>query len=106
MRIYPSLPLLNFIGFLVLAVQRGSGDLFRTLKSHYAAHLKDVEPLWKDAMDQIGEAYFGIRIPRQWNPMSDMLGSMLGAGFGGGGGGQQKKEQKKVDVPAPAPAVD
>ena len=31
-RIYPSLPLLNFLGLLLLAIQRGSSDLFKQLK--------------------------------------------------------------------------
>jgi len=83
MRVYPSLPLLNFLGLLLLAVERGEAGLFRQLKSHYSGQLKDVN--WNDALEQIGEMYFGIKIPRQGNPMMDMLGSMLGGGFGGGG---------------------
>jgi hypothetical protein len=47
LRIYPSLPLLNFLSLLLLAVQRGSADLFRQLKSHYAVHIKD-ESMWDD----------------------------------------------------------
>ena len=105
-RIYPSLPLLNFLGLLLLAVQRGSADLFRLLGKHYAAHIKDVG-IWDDALAQIGELYFGIKIPRQGNPLFDMMGSML---FGGGGGAPQKSstpksKAEKVEA-APPPAVD
>ena len=104
-RIYPSLPLLNFLGLLLLAVQRGSADLFRSLEKHYAPHIKDVGS-WNDALAQIGELYFGIKIPRQGNPLFDMMGSML---FGGGGGSQKpataKTKAKKVEA-APPPAVD
>src|SRR6202012_3451965 len=31
LRVYPSAPLLNFLGLLLLAAQRGSADLFRQL---------------------------------------------------------------------------
>ncbi|KAL6704562.1 hypothetical protein ACN47E_008072 [Coniothyrium glycines] len=88
LRVYPSLPLLNFLGLLLLSVERGDSSLFRQLKSHYVAQLKDVN--WNEALDQIGEMYFGIKIPRQGNPMFDMLGSMFGGGMGGGGGSANK----------------
>jgi len=84
MRVYPSLPLLNFLSLLLLAVERGAADLFRQLRSHYSAHLKDVG-MWDDALEQIAEMYFGIKAPRQGNPMMDMLGSMFSGGLGGGG---------------------
>lgn len=105
-RIYPSLPLLNFLGLLLLAVQRGGADLFKQLKTHYASHLKEVQ--WDDALAQIGEMYFGIKIPSQSNPMFDMMSSML---MGGGNPfGGKKREQKTVGAsapaPAPAPALD
>ncbi|KAL0262105.1 hypothetical protein SLS55_003542 [Diplodia seriata] len=102
LRIYPSLPLLNFLGLLLLAVTRGNADLFRMLKSHYKAHL-DLVAGWNDALDQIGEMYFGIRIPSQSNPLMDMMSSMF---MGGGGGAGQKPKSKRVEAPAPAPGLD
>lgn len=115
MRVYPSLPLLNFIGLLLLAIQRGTPDLFRQLAKHYAVHLKELG-MWDEALAHIGEQYFGIKIPKQGNPLFDMMGSMF---FGGGGGspkpgtpkpgtpkpGQQSKAAKKLDGPAP-PTMD
>ncbi|KAK4992061.1 hypothetical protein LTR66_000031 [Elasticomyces elasticus] len=98
LRVYPSLPLLNFLGMLLLAVQRGSNDLLKQLKSHYAAHIKEVK-IWDEALAQIGEMYFGVKIPSQTNPLMDMMGSLLM-----GGGGPSKKEKRKVEAPAPAPA--
>ncbi|KAF1974544.1 DUF410-domain-containing protein [Bimuria novae-zelandiae CBS 107.79] len=90
LRVYPSLPLLNFLGLLLLAVERGDPSLYRQLKSHYSSHLKDVN--WNEALDTIGEMYFGIKIPRQGNPMMDMLGNMfMGGGMGGGGASKAKK---------------
>ncbi|KAL8822153.1 MAG: hypothetical protein Q9191_007105 [Dirinaria sp. TL-2023a] len=80
MRVYPSLPLLNFLGLLLLAIQRGGSDLYKQLAKHYAPYLKEMTA-WGDALAQVGEMYFGIRIPRQGNPLFDMMGSMMG--FGG-----------------------
>jgi golgi to ER traffic protein 4 len=101
LRVYPSLPLLNFLGLLVLAVQRGNADLFRQLKSHYATHLKDI-PAWSEALDQIGQMYFGIKIPTQSNPLFDMMGSLL---MGGRGGGAPKRGSGTAS-PALPPGLD
>jgi golgi to ER traffic protein 4 len=103
LRVYPSLPLLNFLGLLLLAVQRGSPDLFRQLKSHYATHLKEV-PTWNESLDQIGQMYFGIRIPTQSNPLLDMMGSFLMGGRGGGS--ETPKQGRGTASPAIPPGVD
>lgn len=79
MRVYPSLPLLNFLGLLLLAIPRGTPDLFKQLAKHYAPHIQEVA-IWDDALAQVGEMYFGIKIPRQGNPLFDMMGSMMGFG--------------------------
>ncbi|MCJ1353089.1 MAG: hypothetical protein MMC33_003074 [Icmadophila ericetorum] len=104
-KVYPSLPLLNFIGLLLLAIQRGNSDLFRQLAKHYAPHVKDTGN-WDDGLAQIGEMYFGIKIPRQGNPLFDMMSSMM---FGGAASGGSPKpgtpKQKKVEAPIP-PAAD
>ena len=97
MRIYPSLPLLNFLGLLLLAVQKGSADLFRQLKTKYATHIKEVG-IWDEALTSVGEMYFGIQRPRQGNPLFDMMGSM----FGGGAGAGAKPQPKRVGASAPA----
>lgn len=99
MRVYPILPLLNFLALLLLAIQRGSSDLYKQLAKHYAPHVKEVG-VWDDALAQVGEMYFGIRIPRQGNPLFDMMGSMMRFG-----GGSPIPKPKKSDVPPP-PAAD
>lgn len=108
-RVYPSLPLLNFINLLLLAVQRGSADLFKQLARHYAPHIQEVG-IWDDALAQIGELYFGIKIPKQGNPLFDMMGSMFfGGGQGGGssrGGQQSRNTAKKVEAPPPSMDLD
>ena len=100
-RVYPSLPLLNFLTLLLLAVQRGSADLYKQLVKHYAVHVKEVV-MWDDALAQIGEIYFGIRIPRQGNPLFEMMGSMMG--FGSSPRPSELKIKKAE--PAPPAAVD
>ncbi|KIH87950.1 hypothetical protein SPBR_05127 [Sporothrix brasiliensis 5110] len=84
-RVFPSLPLLNFLSLLLLAVQRGSPELFRQLSTKYATQLRENES-WSDAVETIAEMYFHIQRPRQSNPLFDMMGSLFGGGAGGGGG--------------------
>lgn len=66
--------------------------------------MKEVDGAWDEALEQVGEMYFGIRKPRQSNPLFDMMGSM----FGGGGGGGPAKPTPKTKAPAAlgAPGVD
>jgi hypothetical protein len=107
-RIYPSLPLLNFLGLLLLALQRGASgnaDLFKQLKSHYAAHLKEV-PGWDEALAHIGEKYFGIKIPGPaGNPMLDMMTSMM---MGGNNpfAAKRKEASAQRNLGPPPPGVD
>lgn len=96
MRIYPSLPLLNFLGLLLLAVQKGSADLFRQLRTKYATHIKEAGT-WDEALTSVGEMYFGIQRPRQGNPLLDMMSGM----FGGGAAGPGKAQPKRVGGSAP-----
>jgi hypothetical protein len=99
------LPLLNFLGLVLLAVQRGAPELFRMLKSQYKGHLAEVDGAWDQALDQIGEMYFGIKIPSQGNPLFDMMGSLFMGGGAGGGGA--KKSSKRVGAAAPStPGLD
>ena len=103
LRLYPSIPLLNFLSLLLLAVQRGSADLFKKLRAQYANHIAETDGTWDEALEHVGEMFFGIRAPKQSNPLMDMMGSFFG---GGGGGGTPGGRQQKVETPAPAPGVD
>lgn len=98
-RVFPALPLLNFINMLLLAIQRGSTDLFKQLSAHYASQIREVG-IWDEALAQIGEQYFAIKIPRQGNPLLDMMGSMLFGGQGSQGQGQSRR------VEAPPKSLD
>lgn len=103
-RVFPSLPLLNFLGLLLLAVQRGSPELFRQLQSKYGSHIAEVG-MWDEALELIAEMYFGIQRPRQSNPLFDMMGSLFGGGMPGMGGGSggagagSRPPVKRVEAP-------
>ncbi|KAI0129332.1 DUF410-domain-containing protein [Hypoxylon sp. NC0597] len=94
-RIYPSIPLLNFLGLLLLAVQRANGDLYKQLHNKYASLLAEVET-WNESLEMIAEMYFGIQKPRQSNPLMDMM-----SGFFGGGGAPASGGAKRPAVKAP-----
>ena len=101
LRVFPSLPLLNFLGMLLLAVQRGSPDLYRQLSKQYAAHIAEAGT-WAEPLETIAEMYFNIQRPRQSNPLFDIMGSMFGGGGGGfGGGSTSQPPTRKVEAPAP-----
>src|SRR3569833_604289 len=103
-RIFPSLPLLNFLGLLLLAIQRGSPDLFRQLSTKYGAQIAE-DGTWTEPLEMLAEMYFGIQKPRQSNPLFDMMGSLFGGGGGGGGGmgggPSRKPPVRRVEAPAP-----
>ncbi|EEP78287.1 conserved hypothetical protein [Uncinocarpus reesii 1704] len=101
-RVYPSLPLLNFTNLLLLAIQRGHPDLFKQLLRQYATYIKEAGD-WDQALAHIGEVYFGIRIPKQSNPLMDMMGMFFGGGSQGGNRSptpQRPKQPKQVAPPA------
>lgn len=100
-RVFPSLPLLNFLGLLLLAVQRGSPEVFKGLVSRYATQLSENNGAWTEALEMIGEMYFGIQKPRQSNPLMDMMQGM----FGGGAGGQQPQRRQGLRVSEAPPAA-
>ena len=100
LRVFPSLPLLNFLGLLLLAVQRGEADLYRSLMGRYAQQLAELDGAWEAALTMIAEMYFDIAKPRQSNPLMDMMGSLFGGGgLGGGmpGAGGQGRPTRRVD---------
>ncbi|KAI8630154.1 DUF410-domain-containing protein [Xylariaceae sp. FL1651] len=100
MRVYPSIPLLNFLGLLLLAIQRGSTDLYRQLTAKYASHLKDLE-MWNEALEMIAEMYFNITKPRQSNPLMDMMNGFFGGGGGASAGGSSRKPALKAPTSMP-----
>lgn len=97
-RVFPSLPLLNFLGLLLLAVQKGTPDLFRQLRTKYAPHINELGGAWDMALEVVAEMYFNIQRPRQSNPLMDMMGSLFGGG--GLGGTPGRPAAPRLDRPA------
>ncbi|KND93885.1 Golgi to ER traffic protein 4 [Tolypocladium ophioglossoides CBS 100239] len=96
-RIFPGLPLLNFLGLLLLAIQRGAPEVYKGLVSKYAKQINDTEA-WAETLEIIAEMYFGIAKPRQSNPLMDMMSGL----FGGGGAATQQPQRRGLGAPAPA----
>ncbi|KAI1776058.1 DUF410-domain-containing protein [Hypoxylon cercidicola] len=101
LRVYPSIPLLNFLGLLLLAIQRSSPDLYKQLYSKYGNLLAETEA-WHESLEMIAEMYFGIQKPRQSNPLMDMMSGLLGGGGGGGSGGGARRPAVKAPSSMPA----
>ncbi|KAK4680146.1 hypothetical protein QC764_210470 [Podospora pseudoanserina] len=101
-KIFPSLPLMNFLGLLIVAVQKGNNpEVFRQLKGKYMPTIKEAtDGVWDTALELIGEMYFGIQRPRQSNPLFDMMGSFLGMPGGGGGSGGRPMARRVEAAPA------
>ncbi|KAI1339056.1 hypothetical protein F5Y15DRAFT_92657 [Xylariaceae sp. FL0016] len=99
MRVYPSIPLLNFLGLLLLAIQRSSADLYRQLTAKYASHLKEMD-IWAEALEHVAEMYFGIQKPRQSNPLMDMMSGFFGGGGPPSGGQRAPAIKGSSNMPA------
>ncbi|KAK1247874.1 hypothetical protein MKX07_000762 [Trichoderma sp. CBMAI-0711] len=100
-RIFPSLPLLNFLGLLLLAIQRGAPEVYKGLVSKYATQIDEAEA-WAEPLEMIGEMYFGIAKPRQSNPLMDMMSGL----FGGGGAAPPPQTRRPGLRGAEAPAAE
>ncbi|KAH8898542.1 DUF410-domain-containing protein [Thozetella sp. PMI_491] len=96
LRVFPSLPLLNFLGLLLLAVQKGSPDLFRQLRNKYSSSISELNGAWDESLDLIAEMYFGIQRPRQSNPLMDMMSGLFGGGAPGGAAGGNRPQARRV----------
>ncbi|OAA40314.1 putative protein family UPF0363 [Metarhizium rileyi] len=88
-RIFPSLPLLNFLGLLLLAIQRAAPQVYKGLISKYATQINETDA-WAEPLEMVAEMYFGITKPRQSNPLMDMMSGLFG---GGGPPPQQPRKQ-------------
>ncbi|KAI0810612.1 hypothetical protein GGR55DRAFT_116281 [Xylaria sp. FL0064] len=105
LRVFPSIPLLNFLGLLLLAIPRGNPDLYKQLTAKYANHLKELE-MWNEALDIIAEIYFGITKPRQSNPLMDMMSGFFGGGAPAGGSAKKPAVKAPTSTSTSMPAAE
>ena len=106
-RIFPSLPLLNFLGLLLLAIQKGNPEVFRQLKNKYASNISELDGAWDESLEMIAEMYFGIQRPRQSNPLMDMMSGLFGGGAGGApGAGARRPQTRRVEGGPTAEGLD
>ncbi|OAA72463.1 putative protein family UPF0363 [Cordyceps fumosorosea ARSEF 2679] len=103
LHVFSDLPLLNFLGLLLLTVQRGARKMFLKLKSNYTAQINEVEGGdWDEALERIEEKYFSAPRPAQSDPLMDMMSRVFGGGGGGGAGGQPPQQKGRPALPADA----
>ena len=105
LRVFPSIPLLNFLGLLLLAIQRGNPELYKQLTAKYASHLKELDS-WNEALEIISGIYFGITKPRQSNPLMDMMSGFFGGGPAAGAGAGAKKPAVKPPTSTSMPTAE
>ncbi|CAI9727421.1 Hypothetical predicted protein [Octopus vulgaris] len=73
------MPLLNFIWFLLLALDTGKVSLFTILCEKYETSINR-DPAYKEYLDRIGQLFFGLPPPKQ-SPHG-ILGNLLQSLFG------------------------
>ncbi|KFO81790.1 Golgi to ER traffic protein 4, partial [Cuculus canorus] len=75
-------PLLNFIWFLLLAVDGGKLTVFTVLCEQYQPSLKR-DPMYNEYLDRIGQLFFGVP-PKQTSSYGGLLGNLLNSLMGTG----------------------
>ncbi|RXM27676.1 Golgi to ER traffic protein 4-like [Acipenser ruthenus] len=73
-------PLLNFIWFLLLAVDGGKLTVFTVLCEQYQPSLKR-DPMYNEYLDRIGQLFFGVP-PKQSSSYGGLLGNLLNSLMG------------------------
>ncbi|XP_056286176.1 Golgi to ER traffic protein 4 homolog isoform X3 [Pseudoliparis swirei] len=75
-------PLLNFIWFLLLAVDGGKLTVFTVLCEQYQPSLKR-DPMYNEYLDRIGQVFFGVP-PKQSPSYGGLIGNLLNSLMGSG----------------------
>uniref|UniRef100_A0A2K5KX44 Guided entry of tail-anchored proteins factor 4 n=1 Tax=Cercocebus atys TaxID=9531 RepID=A0A2K5KX44_CERAT len=73
-------PLLNFIWFLLLAVDGGKLTVFTVLCEQYQPSLRR-DPMYNEYLDRIGQLFFGVP-PKQTSSYGGLLGNLLSSLMG------------------------
>jgi len=73
-------PLLNFIAFLLLSLEKGSVEQFSLLCEQYKLSIRR-DPIYSTYLDKIGQLFFGLP-PPQRSSMDGMIGNLMDSFFG------------------------
>ncbi|CAH2037554.1 unnamed protein product, partial [Iphiclides podalirius] len=69
-------PLLNFLWFLLRAIEQKHTNQFKVLRNWYAISIKR-DPNYSIYLDNIGRIWFGIEIPQDTRNPNSMLNGLL-----------------------------
>ncbi|XP_026317716.1 Golgi to ER traffic protein 4 homolog [Hyposmocoma kahamanoa] len=70
------LPLLNFLWFLLRAIEQRQANQFKVLRNWYAISIKR-DPNYSVYLDNIGRIWFGIEIPQENKNSGSLIGGLL-----------------------------
>lgn len=90
-------PLLNFIWFLLLAVDGGKLTVFTVLCEQYQPSLKR-DPMYNEYLDRIGQLFFGVP-PKQSPSYGGLLGNLLNSLMGSGEEDEAAEEAQEDSSP-------
>lgn len=89
-------PLLNFIWFLLLAVDGGKLAVFTVLCEQYQPSLRR-DPMYNEYLDRIGQLFFGVP-PKQTSSYGGLLGNLLSSLMGSS---EQEEGEESQDDSSP-----
>jgi hypothetical protein len=85
------LPLVNFLWFLLLAIDSGKTVTFKVLCELYSTTLTR-DPSYKDYLTRIGEIYFGVQPPTRPRGMGGLFGNLIQSLFDDGDDDDEEEE--------------
>ncbi|XP_048764329.1 Golgi to ER traffic protein 4 homolog isoform X2 [Ostrea edulis] len=94
-------PLLNFLWFLLLAVEGGRVAVFSILCEKYQASINR-DPSYREYLDQIGQLFFGLPPPPKQS--QGLFGNLLQSIMGDDGDEDSLQQSTSSDGPAPQPS--
>ncbi|KAM5131380.1 Golgi to ER traffic protein 4 homolog isoform 3-T3 [Callospermophilus lateralis] len=89
-------PLLNFIWFLLLALEGGKLAVFTVLCEQYQPSLRR-DPMYNEYLDRIGQLFFGVP-PKQTSSYGGLLGNLLSSLMGSS---EQEEGEESQDDSSP-----
>lgn len=93
-------PLLNFIWFLLLAVDGGKLTVFTVLCEQYQPSLKR-DPMYNEYLDRIGQLFFGVppkQSPSYGGLLGNLLNSLMGSGEDDDGAEEAQEDSSPIEL--------